>query len=189
MNIEIKKTICTVFMVPTLKIPKGALKDNGFINGFVRDELKDEEYTDCIFLLFKPKQIDEFKVFLDEEYQRTKDIIEDYDHESGFVVVVYKLNPKYFTDFELIRQGKYSKTSESFQKEFPKEITITRNGLSKNELSLQYRVFNKTEDLVKFWEDMFDVTFDPSQEIWHGWELEKETLTKDKLEYYESVIR
>lgn len=189
MNIEIKKTICTVFMVPTLKIPKGALKDNGFINGFIKDETKDEEYTDCIFLLFKPAQIDEFRVFLDEEYQRTKDIIEDYDHENGFVVVVYKLNPKYFTDFELIKKGKYSKTSKNFQQEFPKEITITRNGLSKNELSLQYRVFNKTEDLVRFWEDMFDVTFNPSQEIWHGWEQEKEVLTKDKLEYYESVIR
>lgn len=185
---EVKKTICTIFIVPTLHVPKDALRDNGFINGFIKDAISEEEYEDCVFLLFKPEDLDKFRVFLDEEYQRTKDVISDYDYDGGFVVVVYRLNPKYSTDFNLVKQGKYSKTSKDFQNEFPKVVKLMKNGLHKDELSLQYRVFKRTEDLVKFWEDKFDVTFPDEQEVWHGWDEEKETLTKTTLDFYETLI-
>jgi len=53
--------------------------------------------------------------------------------------------------------------------------------LHRDEISLQYRVFNRTEDLVKFWEDKLGVEFDDDQEVWHGFELDKETLNIQKL--------
>ena len=37
-----------------------------------------------------------------DEYERTKDIIEDYDYEDGYVVVVYKLNMEFKEDFNTI---------------------------------------------------------------------------------------
>jgi len=178
---EVKKTITSVFMVPTLKIPRGELSDNGFINGYIKDGNREVQYEDCIYLLFQPKNLDRFRNFLDSEYERTKTIIDDYDYEDGFVVVVYQLDPKFSKDFELIKESKYSKTSSAFQALFPKVIKIKKNGLHRDEISLQYRVFNRTEDLIKFWEEKLGVEFDDDQEVWHAFEEDNEILNIDKL--------
>ena len=182
---EIKKNITSIFMVPTLKVPKDALRGNGFINAYVRDVRKEDCYDECIYLLFKPENLDKFREFLDNEYERTKAVIEDYDYEDGFVVVVYQLDDKYKSDFVLIKQGKYSKTSAQFQKLFPKVIKITRKGLHKDEISLQYRIFNKAEDLVSFWEEKLGIDFaeivGDDFEVWEGWDEQREILELDKI--------
>jgi hypothetical protein len=178
---DVKKTITSVFMVPTLQIPRGELQDNGFINGYVKDGSREVQYENCIYLLFQPKDLDKFREFLDSEYERTKDIVDDYDYQDGFVVVVYQLNKKFNKDFMLIREGLYSRTSKDFQALFPKVIKIKKNGLQRDEISLQYRVFNRTEDLIKFWEDKLGVEFDDDQEVWHAFILEDEILNIEKL--------
>jgi hypothetical protein len=178
---ETTKTITTIFIVPIFSIGKEKLTNNGFVNGFIKDSRKDVQYKDSVYLLFKPEDLDKFKVFLDSEYEKTKSIIDDYDYEDGYVVVVYQINPRLMPDIELVKQGKYSQTSTKFQQIFPKTITIKKNGFQKDELSLQYRVFNKTEDLKQFWEDKFDMTFDDDMEVWHGFIEEKEILDLDKI--------
>jgi len=176
------KPITTLFMVPTLKIPREELINNGFINGFIKDRKRDVQYEDAVYLLFNPKDFDRFRMFLDNEYERTSAVIDDYDYNDGFVVVVYKLDPKFKTDFDLIKQGKYSKTSYEFQSLFPKiKKIITPDGLHRDELSLQFRIFNKTGDLVDFWERELGMRFDPKQEIWYGFDKDFETLDVDKL--------
>ena len=182
---EIKKNITSIFMVPTLKVPKDALRSNGFINAYIRDDRRDDQYKESIYLLFKPKELDKFREFLDNEYERTKTVIEDYDYEDGYVVVVYQLNEKYKKDFTLIKQGKYSKTSSDFQKVFPKIIKIVKNGLHRDELSLQYRIFNKATDLVDFWEEKLGIdlktTVGNDFEVWEGWDEQKEILELNKI--------
>jgi len=178
---EIKKTITSIFIVPTLSIGREKLLDNGFVNGYIKDGRKDVQYEDCIYILFKPENLDKFKEFLDEEYERTKQIVDDYDYEDGFVVVVYMLSSKLEEDFKLIKQGKYSKTSKKFQEIFPKVVKLKRNNLYKDEISLQYRIFNRTEDLVSFWEDKFDMELDQDTEVWEGFFEENETLDLDKI--------
>jgi len=171
-------------MVPTLKIPKDALRENGFINGYVKDGSREVQYDNCIYLLFQPKDLDKFREFLDSEYERTKDLIDDYDYEERYGVVVYQLDAKFSKDFDLVRRGKYSKTSPAFQALFPKVIKIKKNGLHRDEISLQYRVFNRTEDLIKFWEEKLGVEFSDDQEVWHGFEEENEILNIQKLKEY-----
>ena len=168
-------------MVPTLKVPKDALRGNGFINAYIKDARKEDQYKGCVYLLFKPENLDKFREFLDGEYERTKAVIEDYDYEDGYVVVVYQLDDKYKNDFTLVQGGKYSKTSANFQKLFPKVVKITRNGLSKDEISLQYRIFNKAEDLISFWETKLGIEFEDDYEVWDGWDEEKEILELDKI--------
>lgn len=180
-NMEVKKNITSIFMVPTLRVPKDALRTNGFINGYIKDEKMQHDYKDSIYLLFKPDNLDKFREFLDGEYERTKSIIEDYDYEDGFVVVVYQLNERFKQDFELVKQGKYSKTSKAFQSEFPKSVKIIKSGLSKDEISLQLRIFKKSADLIEFWEDKIGITFEDDFEVWEGWDEEKEVLIIDKL--------
>lgn len=181
---EPKKTITTIFMVPTLKINRDRLKDNKFINAYIKDGRREVQYENCIYLLFKPENLDKFKEFLDDEYERTKSIIDDYDYEDGYVVVVYSLDDKFEEDFKLVRQGKYSRTSEKFQSLFPKMVKVYQNGYWKDEISLQYRIFNHTEDLVQFWEKKLDVEFDDDQEIWHAFIEKDETLDIDKTKEY-----
>jgi hypothetical protein len=172
-------------MVPTLKVPKDALKNNGFINAYIKDADREDHYKDSIYLLFKPSDLDKFREFLDSEYERTKNIIEDYDYENGYVVVVYQLNEKFKKDFELVKVGRYSKTSKDFQRMFPKTIKLLKNGLVREEISLQYRIFNKAEDLIEFWEDKLglnlQVTVGDEFEVWEGWDENRETLQINKI--------
>jgi hypothetical protein len=178
---ERKHTITSIFIVPTLSIGKDKLLDNGFVNGYIKDVKRDIQYENAVYLLFKPENLDKFRNFLDNEYERTKSIIDDYDYEDGYVVVVYEINPRLKGDVELVKQGKYSQTSPAFQGSFPKVVQIKKNGLRRDEISLQYRVFNKTEDLVKFWEDKLGIELPSDVEVWHGFFEENEVLDLDKI--------
>ena len=181
---ERKHTITSIFIVPTLSIGRGKLIDNGFVNGYIKDGKRDIQYENAVYLLFKPTDLDKFREFLDGQYEKTKSIIDDYDYEDGYVVVVYEINPRLKNDVELIKQGKYSQTSKKFQEIFPKVVKIRKNGLSRDEISLQFRVFNKTEDLVQFWEDKLGVELPEDVEVWHGFFEDFETLDLDKIKEY-----
>jgi hypothetical protein len=174
-------------MVKSLKIDRDKLLNNKFINGYCKDVSQDFHYEDCVYLLFKPDDMDRFAFFLDQERERTDSIVEDYDYEGGYVVVVYQLDPEFKADFDLIRQGQYSKTSRRFQELFPKVIKIMKNGRHRDEISLQYRIFNKTQDLVNFWEENLNMRFSPDQEVWEGFHEERETLNIHKLKLDEII--
>ena len=178
---KLQKTIPSIFIVPTLSIGKDKLDDNGFVNGFIKDGEREVQYDNCIYLVFKPDNLNKFREFLDVEYERTKQILDDYDYPDGYVVIVYKLNSRLDSDIELIKQGKYSQTSEAFQKIFPKIVKVKKNGLMRDEISLQYRIFNKTEDLKKFWEEKLGVDFDDDMEVWSTFIEENETFTLTKI--------
>jgi hypothetical protein len=176
-------------MVPSLKVPKNSLKDNGFINAYLDDVGRDFKYNNVIYVLFLPTDLAKFREFLDNEYERTTEIVEDYDYEGGFVVLVYKLNMKWETDFDLIKQGRYSETSDNFQKLFPKVIKIKKNGLHRDEISLQYRVFNKTDDMIKYWENKLGIDWDDSLEVWEGFDEGKEILDINKMKKSIELIK
>ena len=179
---EIKRTITSIFMVPTLKIPLGHLPANGFVNAFIKDSKRDVQYEDAVYILFQPKNLDRFREFLSSEYDRTKSIIDDYDYEDGYVVVVYQLDPILKADFNLIKKSQYSKTSKEFQDLFPIKMEVVKpNGLKAEEFTLYYRIFNKSKDLVKYWETELGVVFDKHQEVWHRFHEDNETLNIDKL--------
>lgn len=178
---KLQKTITSIFIVPTLSINRDKLNDNGFINGYIKDGEREVQYENCIYLLFKPTDLDKFRIFLDEEYDRTKQIIDDYDYSDGYVVVVYKLNSKLDDDIELIKQSKYSQTSEAFQKIFPKVVKVTSGLLKRDEISLQYRIFNKTQDLRDYWAEKLGMDLPDDVEFWQGFFEENEILNLQKI--------
>ena len=184
---ELKKTITSIFMVPTLKIDKKDLTGNRFINGYIYDERKDVQYKNAVYLLFKPENLDKFREFLDKEHERTKDVLDDYDYEDGFVVVVYALNKKWSKDFGLIKEGLYSQTSKEFQKLFPRTIALQKGKVIKDEITLQHRVFNKAPDLRSYWEQKIDMSFTEDMEVWNGFDIINETLNLEKLKQEETV--
>ena len=184
---ELKKTITSIFIVPTLKINRDKLKENGYLNGYMSDVRRDVQYQNAVYLLFQPTNLDRFREFLINESERTRQLIDDYDYEDGFVVVVYTLDKKWKKDFALVREGLYSQTSQEFQDDFPKVIKIIKSGLHRDEISLQFRIFRKTEDLRKYWEDRLDMQFTEDMEVWDGFNIENEELDLDKIKQEELV--
>jgi hypothetical protein len=178
---DLRKTITSIFIVPTLKINRDSLRDNGYLNGYLRDKRRDAQYKNAVYLLFKPDDFDRFREFLDSEYERTKSLLDDYDYEDGFVVVVYKLNKKWDDDFLLIKEGKYSQTSKQFQEQFPKILKVIKDGLHRDEISLQYRIFRKTLDIREYWENRLGMEFTEDMEVWDGFDEVVETLDLDKI--------
>jgi len=171
------KTVSSIFLAPTLKIPSSTLKDFGFVNAFIKDENLDVQYDNAVYLLFKPIVMKEFNVFLQNEYNRTDQIVEDYNLSNGGIVVVYLLDSYFIKDFTLIKKGKYSKTSAEFQKLFKENIEIINNERQIiSEKSIQYKIFNKTLDLKNYWEDQLNITFLPEHELWDGFNFNTETL-------------
>ncbi len=177
----VNKTITSIFIVPTLKLNRDALKDNNLINGYISDLRRDVQYDDAVYLLFKPENLDKFREFLEELYEKNHMVIDDYDYEDGFVVVVVKLDMKHKKDLDLIMRGKYSQTSQKFKDIFPKVVKVVKNHLHKDEISLQYRIFKKTQDLRDYWEDRTGVTFTEDMEVWPGFDLLNESLDLDKV--------
>jgi len=184
---ELKKTITSIFIVPTLKINRDKLKENGYLNGYMSDVRRDVQYQNAVYLLFQPSNFDKFREFLVDEYERTKQLIDDYDYEDGFVVVVYTLDKKWKKDFALVREGLYSQTSQEFQDDFPKVIKIIKSGLHRDEISLQYRIFKKTDELRTYWEDRLDMQFTEDMEVWDGFNIENEVLDLDTIKQQELV--
>jgi len=179
---ELKKTLTSIFFVPTLQINREGLYNNGYLNGYSQDKKKEVQYENCIYLLFKPKNIAKFKDFLDNEYLRTKQVIDDYDYEDGFIVVVYKLDESFKNDYKLIKQGKYSQTSPTFQNLFPRFLPVKKkNGKVEEEVSLQYRIFNKTIDIKEYWENKLDIDFKEDMEVWDTWDDNKEIMDLDEI--------
>ena len=181
---QIKKTITSIFMLPTLKIDRKKLTENNCINAYIKDESQETTYKDAIYVLFKPADLDIFKAFLDEEYERTDQLIEDYDYPGGYVMLIYKLDSRFKKDFDLVKLGKYSLTSSKFQDVFPFKVTILKNNHPREEISLQYRVFNRTEDMISYWEERLGVKFSVDQEVWYGFVEEKEVFNLSKIENY-----
>lgn len=153
------------------------------MNAYIKDGKRDVQYEDCIYVLFQPTDLDKFKMFLDEEYKRTKNIVDDYDYEGGYVVVVYELDNKWEKDLSLVKQGKYSKTSIAFKNIFPKTVKVLQGGFKREEQSIQHRIFTKSKELKDFWEEHLGVELDDDMEFWQGWIEEKEIL------YIEQIIK
>ncbi len=175
------RPISSVFLTPTLGIDRSNLKENGYIDAYIKDAITRKNFYDSIYLLFRPEYPSRFRRFLNQEYLRTKSIIEDYDLEKGFCVVVYRLDSNFQSDFDLIKQSKYSETSKEFQALFPKHVEITKDGRARNEMSLQYRIFNRTPDLVEYWKEHNLFSYKTGDEIWFKYEEKNETLTEEVL--------
>lgn len=178
----VKMTATSIFMVPTLKIDRERLKDHNFINAYIKDINREVQYKkNAVYLLFKPDNFNAFNYFVEGEYDRTVNIVEDYDYEGGYVVLVYVLDGRYMDDFELIKQGKYSRTSREFQDLFPKVVKIIKNGLHRDEISLQHRIFKKTDDLRAYWEERMGIDLPDDMEVWEVFIEDNEVLDINQI--------
>ena len=179
-----QKTITTIFVMPILDISRKDLYENNFINAYLKD-LDNDLYQaeDVIYLLFKPENEVEFAEFLAKEYARTKEFIDDYNHDE-FIVLVYTINKEFEADIKIIKQSKYSLTSKKFKALFPKKIrNYNKSGTVEMLPSLQHMIFNRDKNLLVFWEKHLGTTLISkcNLEVWRAFEEELEVLDIDKV--------
>lgn len=191
LNSEIKKNCTTIFIVPSFQVGKERLLKNGFLGGFLGDITRpDMSIERGIYFLFKPQNFQLFEDFLHEEKERGAPIMDDYDYD-GFVVVVYVVPEEFISDFKRFTLGKYSKYSVKFKSLFPRTVRREMpNGVERDEVSLQHRVFTRDKGLQEYWRNKLDIEVPPDLELYSSPDLSinsEEYLDIDKYKEGEEV--
>lgn len=175
-NLRINNT--TLFLVPPLGVTEAAKAEHGFIEAYLGDVNKPEiKYDRGVFMLFKPPNVIMFDDWLDYERIRTPNLVEDYDYEDGYVVVIYVLDKRFASDYQKFLEGKYSKFSLEFKNQFAKVVKLRDNmGRSKDEITWQWRIFKKDPSIKEHWEKELGMPFTEEMEVWSSPTIDKEQL-------------
>lgn len=186
--IEERKTDTTIFLMPVLDINRSKMELHKFMDSFLDDVSRDVHHEDSIYILFKPDNLEEFEEFLEQEKERYKEIVDDYDYIGGYVIVVYKFPKEFLPDMQLILEGKYSKTSNKFKNKFLQVIRIVDESGQRNEHpSLQWMIFKKADAIRESWAQDFEIYLDGESEVWSRPDMEREVLDIDKIRKKEEV--
>jgi hypothetical protein len=172
--------ISELFILPVLGIPKHLLLQNSFINCYLFNEEEDIKYENCLYLLFKPKNMEWFNNFVASEEDRGANILEEYDYGGIYTMLVYNIPEKFRKDVDVVLQGKYSKVSKEYKDMFPKLIS---DGV-KESLGLAWCVLHKKEYIKKYWEEELDMIFPVENEYWKLYEISSESFNVNKLDIY-----
>lgn len=190
----------TMFLLRGLGLEVSSLAKYGFISAYVDDIDHDIKYERGVYLLFKPKIVDELQRFLMSEYGKAEGfshgLKEDYDYLGGYVVAAYVFPNKYREDYEKFLMGEYSKFSDAYKKLFPKEITLNYpGGKMERTYDLTYHIFEKSKGLrenlsIKVFGSKFNKNgdevpiglLDPETELWSSPDLTgKDLLDIDRI--------
>lgn len=180
-----KATYSTMFLLPGIGTSRRSLKKYGFVNAYLDDRHHDIHYENAVYLLFRPRPMETIADYI--VLERTNELLlEEYDYEEGYVVLVYRFNPKWQEDYHIFKEGKYSRMSREYKEMFPKFVDLVdpKNGKIEKELTLQYHIFNRTEGLKKMQERELGMKLDEFGDIeyWSSPDVEnKETLDINKI--------
>lgn len=186
---------------------------NSFINCYYKFKGKEEEFDNCIFLLYKYPDLkeddgEELEKILKLEENLKKDLngnkfLQCLDVNEEHIVLIYKINERYLTEYNTLLQSKYSYLSPKYKEEIIKfHNPINIPGITK--------VLNRDKEmLANIHKDLgckkskadcnckasnymicnhfvnFEFDFD-KQEVW-GQLDDKEVLSKDKFKIKENV--
>ena len=173
----------TLFLLYPLGLSIKSLKEFGFINCFLSDKDRETACPFPILLLFKPADMEVMQMFIEEEYRRTDHLIEEYDYDGGYVVLVYKFPVKWKEDYQKFLDGKYSKFSRELKSTYPKIVQITDTyGRRRDELGSQFRIINKTADWKEQMEKDLNIVVEDDLEYWSKPDIEgREVLDIQKI--------
>lgn len=179
------KTNTSTFLLPAFRLDKEMLGLNGYINSYLNDDKHETYHKEAVYMLFKTDRGQEFDEFID--YVETKHkVLEVYDIERGYTVLVIKFPTEYIKDFRLFKEGKYSKFSKAYIESFfpfKKVVAWDHEGKPcKEEYTLFYHIFHKTDWLKDWWAKR--LAYDPAEfgdkELWSKPEDSKEFLRFNK---------
>lgn len=194
----LKWNCSTIFLLNPLGLDKQRLDKIGFVGTYLNDEYNQTDYINPVYLLFRPENVNNFQVFVENEYDRvnthtgTKDLRADYDRGNGEIVMVYEF--PFAKDYQRFLSGKYSEFSQDVIKTYPKTVKnkqgftilgipyriITRDVESENILTEVYGKTFLTQmpivTIAQMLEEKYDTPFTDDMELWTLPSTDKETL-------------
>lgn len=168
------KTCSSIFLIPYLIQDRAKAVELGFINGYIRDLEREQDYINPVFAVFKPNDLGLFEEFLKREKISTRHLVDDYDFQD-YTVLVYEF--PLTRDYELFLEGKYSQMSDRYKTVVSSKILID----GKEEPRLCWRICNKTKDMKEYWETKLEIEFTDDQEYYSKPDLNNETLDYSKI--------
>jgi hypothetical protein len=172
-----RKNCTTIFLLPAVGQSRQHLLKYGFLAAYLDDINHEVHYEEAVYCLFKPEDASDLQLYLDIEHKRNPQIVEDYDYEGGYIVVVYKIMEKYLKEYQLFLQGKYSKFSSEYISMFPTDIVVEDTlGMAVVKKSLHYHVFNRTKEIKEYWEKKIGEKITNDMELWSSPDMDKEVL-------------
>ena len=178
---SIRSTYTTMFLVPSLGIDRELLREMGFIDGYLDDVSRDVHYSNAIYMLFKPPDYGKFNIFTENERTRTTRLVDDYDYEGGWAVLVYLIEERFLPDYQLFMESRYSRFSEPFKSTIPRITRVESAGRRMDVLSIPFRVMSRHPDLIEYWEDKMGVTFTDDMELLPAVNMSREVLDIDEI--------
>lgn len=156
-----KENVSTVFLLPGIEI-REELKDQFYSFGFQNTFLTCPPLTypfPVLYLLFKPKSIDQDFIRFGEELHRNPNFLETIDAGKGKVVFIYRVPKRFRHDYELFLEGKYSKLSAEYKRCFQMEQYkldklgrhVVEGGKWVREYTPFYHVFYRTDHIKENW--------------------------------------
>lgn len=164
--LETNQTNTSIFLLPPLQIN---IDYSIFWNAYLSDDhhvIAEEDDQHLLYCLFKPDGDGKFEKLI-VELENKDIIVEDYDYDNGFCVLVLKFPKQYNADFNLILEGKYSQTSKFFKSLFPMYIEeVGEDGKIIKIPTIYNGVFNKGKELRKEIEEYFGIDMEDCAEYW-----------------------
>ncbi len=176
------------FLLPCFGIPFKRLEELGFLNSYLydknREKVNDKDIH--IYLLFKPSGNQLYLLQKKIEDFESKDkhnivLLEDYDYDHGYIVIVFKFPERFRKDYNLFLQGKYSQFSDEFKDFFPEQREVNFESETLRGKQLQWMVIHKYPKYKKLQEEKYGFSLDLAPEIYHLPIEEDETLDIDKI--------
>lgn len=141
----------------------------GMINCYLKDENHITAIERPIYLLFKPRDMGLFSMFVENTYLEG-DLKEDFDYPDGQVMLLFEFPKEFNNDYDKLLNGEYSKVSSAYKDNFSKKDEL-------GNYLIPHQVLNKGEHLIR--KRMEDLNLDYWENDWEVWEkidIEKETF-------------
>lgn len=183
-SIDRTNTNTSLFLIPGLGLKVDYLRTQfGFINGYLHDLDSPFQYNNPVFLLFLPP--DEYsrenlEVFIEREYKKKQELVDDYWYEE-YRVIVYEFPEKWLSEWELFFNGEYSSFRKKYVDLLPQEEHKEDIHGPYTEPSIQFNVCNRKAILKNYWEREIGEKLDPEGEYWSIPDMRDETLNIEKI--------
>lgn len=167
-----KRTKTTMFLVPALGFTPAKLKTLGFVDAYLMDINREKTYKDALYLLFKPSERHSFELFIEENKDK---ILDDYDYDEGYIVVVFQFPIRFIANYDTFLQGKYSKFTSDY-----KELFRRPSGNTATDEDSAWLIINKHPDMRKKVEEAIGQLLPLDSEI-----ASVPSSTVESLDFYE----
>lgn len=173
-----RKNCTTIFLLPGIGHTRQELLKYGFQAAYLDDINHSVHYENAVYVLFKPENRLIFDNFVLKEHNTAKQLLEDYDYEGGYTVMVYLFNERFMPEYDLFLQGKYSEFRPEYIKLFPKTVKVMDPEIRMETMktSLQQHIFTRSKLIKKYWEKKIGEKIPDNMELWSSPDMSKEVL-------------